>query len=130
MGDPGFGVYKIRIGGENMKIINIKDQANKHNKLGVDAMTLYDKDSAEIDHVTIKPGEEVKEHVAYTDVVFYVLEGKGTIDIGSDRRDVEKDMLIECPAEIPHRWRNGGNEDLRYLIIKAPKAPKDIKFIS
>jgi mannose-6-phosphate isomerase-like protein (cupin superfamily) len=111
-----------------MKIVNIKDKANLHNKLGVEGLTIYDKDSAEIDHVKVKPSEEVKEHVAYTDVVFYVLEGKGTVDIGSDRRDVEKDTLIECPAEIPHSWKNGGDVDLRFLVIKAPKAPKDIKF--
>ncbi len=111
-----------------MKIYNIKDKSNLHNKLGVEGMTIYNKDSAEVDHITVKSGEEVREHVAYTDVVFYVLEGKGTVDIGSDRREVEKDTLIECPAEIPHSWKNGGNIDLKFLIIKAPKAPKDIKF--
>ena len=43
--------------------------------------------------------------------------------------EVEKDTLIESPADIVHCWYNESKEILRVLVIKAPKPIKPSKFL-
>ncbi|NOY11054.1 MAG: cupin domain-containing protein [Archaeoglobi archaeon] len=72
-------------------------------------------------HITLKPGEKLKKHVTPVDVIFYVLEGRGVVEIGDERREVERDALIDSPKNIPHCWYNESDEVLRFLVIKVPR---------
>jgi len=47
----------------------------KENPHMVDVRKLYDKESAQIMHMTLKPGQSLKPHKTPVDVVFYILEG-------------------------------------------------------
>jgi mannose-6-phosphate isomerase-like protein (cupin superfamily) len=58
------------------------------------------------------------------DVVFYVLEGHGIVEINEERNEVGPDTLIESPARIPHRWINESKELVRILVVKTPR-PKE-----
>ena len=69
----------------------------------------------------LKPGEALKKHITPVDVFFYVLEGKGVVEIGDETEEVSRDMLIESPAKIPHRLMNPGDEVFRVLVVKAPR---------
>ncbi len=73
---------------------------------------LYDTESAQAVHIELKPGESLKKHITPVDVFFYVLEGKGVVEIGEEKHDVIRDKLVESPAKIPHRLLNPGK--LRY----------------
>ncbi len=95
----------------------------------VDARRLYDKDTAQVVHILLRPGEKLIRHITPVDVVFYVLEGKGVVEIGDEKQEVGKDTLIESPAGIPHCWYNEGNSDLRFLVIKAPRPTKQTKLL-
>lgn len=79
--------------------------------------------------MTIKPGESLKKHITPVDVFFYVLEGEGIIEIGDEKKNVSKDMLIESPAKIPHCWYNESVKNLRILIVKVPKPVKSTRVI-
>jgi mannose-6-phosphate isomerase-like protein (cupin superfamily) len=112
-----------------MKVVEVKDVQSKPNPHGVDARNLSDKDSAQVAHITLQPGESLKKHITPVDVVFYVLEGQGIVEIGEERKEVGADTLIESPAKIPHRWINESRGQVRILVIKTPKPKETTKIL-
>ena len=60
----------------------------------------------------------MKKHTTPVDVFFYILEGKGEVEIGDEIKEVEKDTLIESPKDIPHLLRNTGTNIFRFLVVK------------
>ena len=68
--------------------------------------------------MNLKPGQSLKKHTTPVDVFFYILEGKGEIEIGDETKEVEKDTLIESPKDIPHLLRNTGTNLFRFLVVK------------
>lgn len=112
-----------------MKVVKVEDMEIAPNPHNVDARMLYDTEKAQIVHITLKPGERLKRHVTPVDVVFYVLEGTGIVEIGDERKEVRKDTLIESPAKIPHCWYNESDEILRVLVIKLPRPTESTKLL-
>ena len=104
-----------------MKIVKWQDSQVAPNPHGVDARKIYDSQHAQVIHITLKPGESLKKHITPVDVIFYVIEGHGVIEIGDEQQEVGPDTLIDSPARIPHRWSNQGQETLRFLVIKVPR---------
>jgi quercetin dioxygenase-like cupin family protein len=84
------------------------------------AKRLYDERLAQVVLMVINPGGEVKSHITPVDVLFYVLEGEGVVEIGDEKEKVVAGTIIESPAKIPHAWYNEGDEILRILIVKIP----------
>ena len=73
--------------------------------------------------------EFLKKHITPVDVVFYVLEGQGVVEIGEEKAQVEADTLIESPARIAHRWINESQKPLRILVIKTPRPKEATKML-
>lgn len=107
-----------------MKITEVNSVQSKPNPHGVDARSISDTDSAQVVHITLKPGESLKKHITPVDVVFYVLEGRGVVEIGEERAEAGPDTLIESPAKIPHRWINESDAAVRIPVVKTPR-PKE-----
>ena len=112
-----------------MVVRELKETKIMENAHGVDARNLYDTQSAMVTVITLEPGQSLKRHITPVDVAFYVLEGRGTVEIGDETRDVSKDTLIESPKDIVHCWYNKGDSLLRFMVIKAPKPKKKTLFI-
>ncbi len=104
-----------------MKIIKVKEIKPFQNPHGVDARKIYATPNAEVIHMALKPCEALKRHATPVDVFFYVLEGKGIVEIGDEALEVEKDALIDSPKGIPHLIRNAGEDVFRFLVVKLPK---------
>lgn len=96
----------------------------------VDARNLYDTENAVISVITLQPGQALKKHITPVDVAFYVLRGKGIVEIGEEKQEVEANTLIESPKDIPHCWYNESDDELSFMVIKVPKPARDTKFIS
>jgi quercetin dioxygenase-like cupin family protein len=79
--------------------------------------------------ITLQPGESLKKHITPVDVLFYVLEGTGIVEIGNERAGCTKDMLIESPAKVPHRWTNESSAVFRVLVVKVPKPIEETKIL-
>ena len=107
-------------------VSNVKSGPNPHH---VDARKVYDTQHAMAVVITLRPGEALKKHITPVDVFFYVLEGTGVVEIGDERETVGKDMLVESPAKIPHRWINEGNTIFRVLVVKVPKPTEETKLL-
>ena len=106
-----------------------KSEPIKENPHKVDIRQLYSDASAQVMHITLKPGEAVKPHITPVDVVFYVLEGTPTVHVGEESQIFDKDTLIESPADIVHYLSNESGEQVRILVIKAPRPVTPTKIV-
>ena len=101
-----------------MKIIRVKNVDTFPNPHGIEAKKIYENKDVQVVHMALNPGESLKKHTTPVDVFFYVLEGKGIVEIGDEKQEVGPDTLIESPAKIPHCWYNEDKETLRFLVVK------------
>jgi len=90
-------IFFRKVAGDCVKITRVYEIGGFQNPHAVEAKRLYDTDNAEAIHMALKPGQSLKKHITPVDVFFYVLEGKGIVEIGDEKQEVEKDMLIESP---------------------------------
>lgn len=112
-----------------MKTVNVEAAPEKENPHNVSVRVLHDEEQAQVIHIELKPGESLKKHVTPVDVVFYILQGKGIVEIGDERKEVVKDMLIESPARVPHRLINDGEEAFRFLVMKTPRPTETTRIL-
>jgi len=112
-----------------MEARNYKSEMLRVNPHKVDLRQLYNKESAQIMHITLKLGESLKPHKTPVDVAFYVLEGNPTIHIGDESVAFSRDTLVESPADIVHYISNEAEEIVRMLVIKAPRPEKTTRIL-
>jgi quercetin dioxygenase-like cupin family protein len=112
-----------------MKITDVSQVVSGPNPHHVDARKIYESPHAMAIVITLKPGESLKKHITPVDVFFYVLEGAGVIEIGDERQTVGRDMLVESPARIPHRWINESTALFRVLVIKVPRPTEETRLL-
>lgn len=112
-----------------MKITELKDAGLNPNPHHVEAKKLYDTENAIVVHIMLKPGESLKRHITPVDVFFYVLEGKGMVEIGDEKEEVGPDTLIESPARIPHCLYNEGRGLFRVLVVKVPRPRESTRIL-
>ena len=79
---------------------------------------IYDAENAEVIHMALSPGQSLKKHTTPVDVFFYILGGKGFVEIGDEKQEVEKDMLVDSPKGIPHLLGSSGDGVFRFLVVK------------
>jgi mannose-6-phosphate isomerase-like protein (cupin superfamily) len=112
-----------------VKAVQARAAEASPNPHGVHASKIYDHDNAQVIYMVLKPGESLKRHITPTDVFFYVLEGKVVVEIGDERREVERDTLVESPARVPHLLANEREEEARVLVVKAPRPTESTKVL-
>ncbi|MEI6840979.1 MAG: cupin domain-containing protein [Methanomicrobiales archaeon] len=112
-----------------MKITQVANVVSGPNPHHVDARKIYESPHAIAVVITLQPGESLKKHSTPVDVFFYVLEGTGIVEIGDEQNTVGKDMLVESPARIPHRWLNESTAVFRVLVVKVPKPTEETKLL-
>ncbi|MDD3112342.1 MAG: cupin domain-containing protein [Methanofollis liminatans] len=112
-----------------MDLRTVGELPKEKNPHGVDVRKLYDTENAVIVHITLQPGEGLKRHITPVDVAFYVLEGRGVVEIGEERQECGPDTLIESPARIPHRWTNESDAPFRVLVIKVPRPTESTRLL-
>ena len=112
-----------------MKITDVSKVVPGINPHRVDARMVYDSQHAVAVVITLQPREALKKHITPVDVFFYVLEGTGVVEIGDEKQTVGKDMVVESPARIPHKWTNESKSVFRVLVVKVPKPTEETKLL-
>jgi quercetin dioxygenase-like cupin family protein len=107
-----------------LEITKLSETPSKQNPHGVDARPIYAHENAQVVILTLKPSESLRRHITPVDVFFYVLEGKGIVEVGEEKKEVEKDSIVHSPAKIVHCWYNESDKPLRIMVVKTPK-PKE-----
>lgn len=112
-----------------MIIKKVSDTAIVETPHKVDVRKIYDKESAQVMHITLKPGEALKPHITPVDVFFYILEGSPEIRVGDEIIKIETDSLVESPKDIVHCLYNNSKKTARILVVKAPKPQSVTKLL-
>jgi quercetin dioxygenase-like cupin family protein len=69
--------------------------------------------------VDAKPGQGPPPHThPYVEVAF-IIEGRATITVGDEQREVRAGGIVIIPAGTPHRFVNSGDTTLRQIDIHA-----------
>jgi quercetin dioxygenase-like cupin family protein len=75
--------------------------------------------------VTAKPGQGPPLHThPYVEVAF-TIEGRATITVGDETREVKAGSIVVIPPNTPHRFVNSGDMVLRQIDVHA--SPKFIQ---
>lgn len=79
---------------------------------------MFSSPTAEIVHLSLKPGETVEKHSNPFDVVFYVLEGEATIEVDGVKAILKTDCSLEVKRDKPRGMSNNTEKDMRLLVFK------------
>lgn len=104
-----------------MIITKVKETKIAETPHKMDVRRLYDKESAQVMHLRLEPGQSLKPHITPVDVFFYVLEGTPDIMVGDETVTVEVDSVVDSPKDIIHCIYNNSDKDIRVLVVKAPR---------
>lgn len=103
-----------------MNIIRMNEIEGKKNMRGVVAKQLISHDNTRVMNLNLQPGDEVPQHKVPVDVFFYVVSGKGTIQIGEEKAVVNATDIIVCePNTNMALWADQG-ETFNVLNVKTP----------
>ena len=70
-----------------------------------------------------KPGKAGEVHMDAYEEIYYLLQGKGIITVGDERREVKAGDAIWLPHGVPHGLENNGEEDLVMVVTAAMPRP-------
>lgn len=97
------------------------DQASKYAQEKMSKNNIFSTERMFCDVYCFEAGQSQKAHSHEgSDKVYYVLEGTGTISIGSESRSVGPGTAVLAPSGEPHGVVNPGPERLRLLVFMAP----------
>lgn len=109
-----------------MKSISIKSAEHYHWGDQCDGYHLVKSDKLSVIEEIVPPGASEKNHYHdHATQFFYILSGTGTIKINGDifQLNTGEGLLIE--PGTPHQFRNDSEQDVRFLVISAPKSHGD-----
>ena len=104
-----------------MKVVKVNDlvqfKSEKMNKV-----SLFDSDRFFCDVYCLEPGQIQKVHAHEgSDKIYYLLEGKGQITVGSEERELTAGEITMAPSGEVHGVVNHTQEPLVILVFMAPK---------
>ena len=104
-----------------MKVVNVKDQVQfKSEKMN--KVSLFDTDRFFCDVYCLEPGQVQKVHAHEgSDKIYYLLEGKGKITVGSEEKELAAGEITMAPSGEVHGLVNHTQEPLVILVFMAPK---------
>ncbi len=74
-----------------------------------------------LDVYCLRPGQAQMPHAhAGSDKVYLVLEGRPTVELDGESRELREGDAVLCPAGSSHGVRNGGATDARVLVLMTP----------
>ncbi len=101
------------------QIIHYEDAPGVPFKL--DGRKLFISEKFELIHLTLLPGEGMDPHAQPMDVVFFVLEGAGTLSVGDESIVAGTNTTIHVRSGVQRAWNNTGSQPLRILVNKLPE---------
>ena len=107
-----------------MKVIKVHEIPYMKTGWGVKGKPIIDMPEIGIINLCLEPGEKVPSHKTPVDVLFQVIEGKGTVTIGEETQVVEAGNFVVSPAEIPHGLEANQGCTFSVYVMKVPNTKK------
>ena len=103
-----------------MNVIKMDELEGHVNRRGVTAKPLLKKETVQIMNLILESGDYIPEHSVPVDVFFYVVEGKGTINIGGEEKVVEAGDIIPCSPDTKMSLHADQGVNFKVLNVKTP----------
>ena len=95
--------------GKAQKMLELIDYAND----SIVSKTLLDKSVGTLTLFAFDQGQKLSEHTSPYDAIVQILDGKASLTIGGEQKDVEQGQIIIMPANVPHAV----NADERFKML-------------
>jgi len=107
-----------------MKIVR-KDTVPRYKRDNITSALLVsslttDAKNLSITIVEMEPEGIQRIHSHEQEQMYYILEGKGEMTVGEQKRDIQKDDCIYFQSNTLHGLKNTGKTTLRYLSAASP----------
>lgn len=103
-----------------MEVIKMDKIEGRTNKRGITAKKLHKNEDVQIMNLVLSPGDEVPRHSVPVNVFFYVVSGRGTITIGDEDAEVEKNDIVPCPENTGMALKADKGEEFSVINVKTP----------
>jgi len=103
-----------------MNIIKMDQIEGFTNKRGVLVKQLIKHEDTTVMNLVLNPGDVVPEHAVPVNVFFYIVEGKGTLQIGDEAKVVEAKDIITCPQNTKMSLMADQGQKFVVLNVKTP----------
>jgi len=104
-----------------MNIIHPDEGTIVYNRNGAVGKKLLSKREVEAVRIELSPGSSLPVHATPVDVFFYIIEGRGEIEIGGERKIAEVGSVVESPKNVPHGLHNQSDGPFKVLVVKTPR---------
>jgi len=99
-----------------MKLITL-ESAEKV-PFNLDGHIMFTSEKVELIHLNLNPNEEVAQHSNPFDVIFYILEGEGIINVDDEYIPVKANNCIFIEKDKQRGMTNTGSSNLKVLVFK------------
>ena len=104
-----------------MKVIKLSDVV-EFNPDKLKKISLFDTENFFCDVYCLEPGQLQKVHShGDSDKVYYIIEGRGKVIVGSEEKQLGPDEITLAPAGEDHGVVNCTQDKLVMLVFMAPK---------
>src|SRR5262245_730246 len=116
------------LGGERMHVLKQATAPRYQRPEGITSYLLASPRTSSAEQLTttlaiLQPGGEQRLHSHRPEQVYFILEGRGLMTVGSETQRVEPGDCIFIPSGQPHGLKNDGDATLRYFSAAAPAYP-------
>jgi quercetin dioxygenase-like cupin family protein len=103
-----------------MGVIKLAEQQTVVNPRGISVKHLISRKDVAVSNVILQPGQNLPAHTTPVDVFFYVIDGKGKVQIGDDTTEAVATDLVVSPADNPHGLTVDIGGSFSVLVVKTP----------
>ncbi|MFW5790508.1 MAG: cupin domain-containing protein [Bacillota bacterium] len=103
-----------------MKVIRMNEIEGSTNKRGVTSKQLHKNEDVKIMNLILQPGDVVPAHSVPVNVFFYIVSGRGTLQIGDNEQVVEATDIVPCPPNTEMNLKADQDEEFNVINVKTP----------
>lgn len=107
-----------------MKVIKVNELSFVKTGWGVKGKPIIDMPEVGIVNLVLEPGEKVPSHKTPVNVLFQVVEGKGSITIADETQIVKAGDIVVSPLQILHGLEANQDSVFSVYVIKTPNPQK------
>ena len=85
------------------------------------SILLHDSENCRVVLFCLEAGQELAPHESSSEVILYVVGGKGLISVGDDEVEVEPEIIVVCPPMQPHGIKAGERTTVLAVITPRPE---------
>ena len=111
-----------------------KKNSRQYKRDGITSYLLVSEDSCNAKNITVTLVEMGKNgfqhiHSHKTEQSYFIIEGKGVMTVGNEKRKIKCGDCVFIPSNISHGLKNTGGTKLKYLSAGAPPFGKKEEII-